>query len=158
MNGVLALQLHQGPSMKVQFRNMRLRAGAGAAAKEAAADPLALFQGTWEVVSVEKDGSPLSQDDIAGITVMISGSAYKLINKDNVSKGTFSVDASKDPKQMDVHPHGENDDGRIMPAIYEITSDSFRVCYNPEGETRPTSFSTKPDSGFLSVVYKRKAE
>jgi len=156
MNGVLALQLHAGPPMKVQFRDLRLRAGS--AAKEAAADPLAPFQGTWEIVSVEKDGSPVPQDDIAGMTVMISGSAYKLINKDNVSKGTFSLDASKEPKQMDVQHQGENGDSHSMPAIYDVTADTLRVCYNPEGGTRPTSFSTKPDSGFLSVVYKRKAE
>jgi uncharacterized protein (TIGR03067 family) len=154
MNGVLALQLHAGQPMKVQFRDLRLKTGA--AAKEAAADPLAAFQGTWEVVSVEKEGSPLPQDDIAGITVVITGSAYRLINKDNISKGTFTVDPSKDPKQMDVG-HKENDSD-TMPAIYEITSDTFRVCYNPDGGTRPTSFSTKPDSPFMSVVYKRKAE
>jgi uncharacterized protein (TIGR03067 family) len=154
MNGVLALQLHAGQPMKVQFRDLRLKTGA--AAKEAAADPLAPLQGTWEIVSVEKEGSPVPQDDIAGITVVISGSAYRLINKDNVSKGTFTVDPSKDPKQMDVR-HKE-DDADTMPAIYEITSETFRVCYNPEGGTRPTSFSTKPDSPFMSVVYKRKAE
>jgi len=142
--------------MKVQFRNLRMRAGS--AAKEATADPLAPFQGTWEIVSVEKDGSALPQDDIAGMTVMISGSAYKLINKDNVSKGTFSLDASKDPKQMDVHHQSESGDDQTMPAIYDVSSDTMRVCYNPEGGTRPTSFSTKPDSHFLSVVYKRKAE
>src|SRR5258707_1345037 len=156
MNGVLALQLHAGPPMKVQFRDLRLRAGS--AAKEAAADPLAPFQGTWEIVSVEKDGSALPQDDIGGMTVMISGSAYKLINKDNVSKGTFSLDASKDPKQMDVHHQSESGDDQTMPAIYDVSSDTMRVCYNPEGGTRPTSFSTKPDSPFLAVVYKRKAE
>jgi len=156
MNGVLALQLHAGQPMKVQFRNLRMRAGS--AAKESAADPLAPFQGTWEIVSVEKDGSALPQDDIGGMTVMISGSAYKLINKDNVSKGTFSLDASKDPKQMDVHHQSESGDDQTMPAIYDVSSDTMRVCYNPEGGTRPTSFSTKPDSPFLSVVYKRKAE
>jgi uncharacterized protein (TIGR03067 family) len=156
MNGVLALQLHAGQPMRVQFRNLRLYAGS--ASKESAADPLAPFQGTWEIVSVEKEGSQLPQDDISGMTVMIAGSAYKLINKDNVSKGTFTVDASKDPKQMDVHHQTENGDAPMMPAIYEITGDNFRVCYNPEGGERPKSFSTKPDSPFLSVVYKRKAD
>jgi uncharacterized protein (TIGR03067 family) len=155
MNGVLALQLHAGQAMKVQFRNLRLRTGS--AAKQAAADPLAPLQGTWEIVSVEKDGSAVPQDDIAGMTVVISGAAYKLINKDNVSKGTFTLDASKDPKQMDVR-HSDDNDAATMPAIYETTSDTLRVCYNPEGGARPTAFSSKPDSGFLSVVYKRKSE
>jgi uncharacterized protein (TIGR03067 family) len=156
MDGVIALQLHQGEPMKVEFRDLRLKSGS--AAKEAAADPLAPLQGTWEIVSVEKEGSQLPQDDVAGMTVMIAGSAYKLINKDNVSKGTFTVDALKDPKQMDVHHQTENGDAPMMPAIYEITGDNFRVCYNPEGGERPKSFSTKPDSPFLSVVYKRKAD
>jgi uncharacterized protein (TIGR03067 family) len=156
MNGVLALQLHQGEPMKVEFRNLRIKTGS--AAKEAASDPLAPLQGTWEIVSVEKEGSQLPQDDIGGMTVMIAGSAYKLINKDNVSKGTFTLDASKDPKQMDVHHQTENGDAPTMPAIYEITGDNFRVCYNPEGGERPRSFSTKTDSPFLSVVYKRKAD
>jgi uncharacterized protein (TIGR03067 family) len=156
MNGVLALQLHAGPPMKVQFRDLRIKTGA--AGKEASADPLAPLQGTWEIVSAEKDGSAVPQDDIAGMTVVISGSGYRLINKDNVSKGTFSLDASKDPKQMDVHHQSENGDDHEMAAIYDVTSDTLRVCYNPEGGSRPTSFSTKADSGFLSVVYKRKAE
>lgn len=156
MNGVLALQLHAGPPMKVQFRDLRIKTGL--AGKEASADPLAPLQGTWEIASAEKDGSTVPQDDVTGMTVVISGSGYRLINKDNVSKGTFSLDASKDPKQMDVHHQSENGDDHAMPAIYEVTSDTLRVCYNPEGGSRPTSFSTKPDSGFLSVVYKRKAE
>jgi uncharacterized protein (TIGR03067 family) len=156
MKGVLALQLHAGPAMKVQFRDIRIRTGA--ARKEAASDPLAPFQGTWEIVSFEQNGSPAPQDDIAGITVVITGSAYKLINKDNVSKGTFTVDPSKEPKQMDVHHQSENGDENSMLAIYDVTSDTMRVCYNPEGGSRPTSFSTKPDSGHISVVYKRKAE
>jgi uncharacterized protein (TIGR03067 family) len=156
MNGVLALQLHVGPPMKVQFRDLRIKTGA--AGKEASADPLAPLQGTWEIVSAEKDGSAVPQDDIAGMNVVISGSGYRLINKDNVSKGTFSLDASKDPKQMDVHHQSENGDDHEMAAIYDVTSDTLRVCYNPEGGSRPTSFSTKADSGFLSVVYKRKAE
>lgn len=155
MNGVLALQLHAGQPMMVQFRDLRLKTGT--AGKETAADPLAPLQGTWEIVSVEKDGSAVPQDDIVGITVVISGSAYRLINKDNVSKGTFSLDASKDPKQMDVH-HSDDNGAETMPAIYDATSDTLRVCYNPEGGTRPTSFTTKSDSGFMSVVYKRKAE
>ncbi len=156
MNGVLALQLHAGPPMKVQFRDLRIKTGA--AGKQASTDPLAPLQGTWEIVSVEKDGSALPTDDISGMTVVITGSAYRLINKDNVSKGTFSLDSSKDPKQMDIRHQGENGDEHEMSAIYEATSDTFRVCYNPEGGARPPSFSTKPDSGFLLVVYKRKAE
>src|SRR5262249_56106026 len=39
MNGVLALQLHQGEPMKVEFRNLRIKAGS--AAKDTAPDPLA---------------------------------------------------------------------------------------------------------------------
>ena len=157
MNGVLALQLHAGQPMKVQFRDLRLRAGSGAK-EAAAADPLAPLQGTWEIVSFEQNGSAAPQDDVAGITVIITGSAYKLINKDNVSKGTFTLDPSKDPKQMDVRHQSESGNEQSMLAIYEVTSDTMRVCYNPDGGSRPTSFSTKPDSGHISVVYKRKTE
>jgi uncharacterized protein (TIGR03067 family) len=156
MTGVLALQLHAGPAMKVQFRDIRMRAGA--AGKETAADPLAPLQGTWEIVSFEQNGSAAPQDDVAGITVVITGSAYKLINKDNVSKGSFTLDPSKDPKQMDVRHQSESGDEQSMLAIYEVTADTMRVCYNPEGGSRPTSFSTKPDSGHISITYKRKAE
>jgi uncharacterized protein (TIGR03067 family) len=155
MNGVLALQLHQGEPMKVEFRNIRLKAGS---AKDTAADPLAPLQGTWEIVSLEKDGSAAPQDDIAGLTVMITGSGYKLINKDNVSKGTFTLDASKEPKQMDVQHQSENGGSHSLPSIYEVTGDTLRVCYNPEGGARPTSFATKPDTGYISIVYKRKTE
>jgi hypothetical protein len=59
---------------------------------------------------------------------------------------------------MDVEHVGENGDEHSMLAIYDVTSDTMRVCYNPEGGSRPTSFSTKPDSGNISIVYKRKAD
>ena len=44
----------------------------------------------------------------------------------------------------------------MMLGIYEfIEEDQYRVCFAVAGKERPTSFTTKPDSGHILHVWKR---
>ena len=46
--------------------------------------------------------------------------------------------------------------GKTFPAIYELTADTLRVCYDLSGKKRPTEFATKPGTKLYLVTYKRK--
>jgi uncharacterized protein (TIGR03067 family) len=152
LEGVLALQLHAGQPMTVQFRNIRLKAGTA----EAAPNDLAKLQGVWQVSKFEANGEEVSSDEVKNTVVTIKDNTYKLSNGDRTDHGTFSVDSSKTPRQMDIRPESGPDEGEKLPAIYEFDGDQFRVCYGRESGDRPTAFSAPSDSGQVVITYKRK--
>lgn len=152
-SGVLALQVHAGDPMKVEFKNIRIKQTAGTAA----ADPLAELNGTWLVTATEANGEQVGKEEIAGITVKIANGKFTLNRSGTEDTGTFTVDATKSPKQMNIRPETGEGAGANVPAIYECNGDSLRICYETEpGADRPRSFSTSSGSGQLSVTYKRK--
>ncbi len=153
MSGVLALQLHAGPPMLVQFKDLRLKDLSGEAG---GAQDLNKLQGAWRVANLEANGMPASQADFQDITVTIKGNSYALVNGDQTDKGTFSLDPSKTPKQMDIHHTNDSGDQETLLGIYDIQPDGFRVCYAQPGGDRPTSFTTTQDSGTMLVTYKRR--
>jgi uncharacterized protein (TIGR03067 family) len=156
--GVLALQLHAGPPMTVRFKNIRLKPlAAGKADKADKADKeLKDLQGDWEMSAGEVNGVAISSDDISNIIVTIKDDTYKVVNSDEANHGTFSVDPTKSPKEMNVKPATGPDAGQEVPGIYELSGDTFRACYARPGSPRPKTFSTEADSGQMLITYKRK--
>ena len=154
MSGVLALQLHAGQPMMAQFRNLRLKTLSGSAAS---ADPeTQKLQGTWQVTSGQANGEAIPAETISSIVLTIKGNSYTALINDQTDRGSFTIDASKDPKQIDVHP--ENADVGQLFGIYEIGPDSLRVCYARQGAARPKAFATGDDERLLLLEYKRKKE
>jgi uncharacterized protein (TIGR03067 family) len=156
MNGVLALQLHAGQPMSVQFRNLRLKTLN--AEKQSSADEIKNLQGIWNVIAVEANGDAIPAEEVTNIVVTIKDSTYTVKLNEGTDHGTLSVDLSAQPRQMDIHPKSGEDEGRTMRAIYELKADSLRVCYARQGGSRPTAFDTSGDASYLLITYKRKQE
>ncbi|HEX5223000.1 MAG TPA: family 16 glycoside hydrolase [Verrucomicrobiae bacterium] len=152
-SGVLALQVHVGPPMTVQFKDIRIKTLSGSAQSGAAA-----ADGTWEVASMEANGEALSSDTYEGLKLTVTGGQYSVDKDGEIDRGTFTVDATKSPKQMDIRPEMGPGAGRTVLAIYEFTSkDAMRVCYAfEEGAARPGDFKTRPGTGDILIQYKRK--
>ncbi len=155
-SGLLALQLHAGPPMKAQFRNIRLKSLP--ADGHSLNEDMKNLQGVWQVAKAERDGAPLSSEDFANLVVTISSNSWELINADSPSRGSFTVDSGKRPKQMDIREDAGPQAGETLLAIYELTPESLRVCYARSGAERPTSFTTAEDSGQSLITYKRKRD
>jgi uncharacterized protein (TIGR03067 family) len=151
-SGVLALQLHAGQPMTVQFKDIQLKQSGSSASADG---ELKRLQGQWAVEALETRGEAVTDQDILSMIVTITGNKYKITNSERTDSGTFSVDSSKKPAQMDIEPREGHDAGSKLPAIYEFDGDKLKICYGPEGE-RPTAFSTSNDSGRILVTYKRK--
>lgn len=118
----------------------------------------AKLQGTWVVESAERDGEAL--DRIVGNKLVIKDNGFAVITKNGEFKGTFTVDPSKKPKQLDMnHDEGGLRDKK-WEAIYKLDGDTLTYCYaeaDSEKE-RPDAFETRKDSRRLLIVLKRKAE
>jgi uncharacterized protein (TIGR03067 family) len=156
-SGVLALQLHAGPPMMAQFKNIRIQSLSGG--ESASNADLQNLQGVWQPTKVDIDGNAVPADDLESVTVTIKGTDYTLVTSDKTSHGKFTLDSSKQPKYMDLQPgSGADDEGRTLLGIYESSADTFRLCYARPGRGRPDSFSAESDSGRVYVSYKRKAQ
>jgi hypothetical protein len=45
--------------------------------------------------------------------------------------------------------------GTVILGIYEISGETLKVCFDPEGKKRPTEFKTAAGSPTTLAVYKR---
>lgn len=153
-SGVLALQLHVGGDMTVEFKQLRIKTLSGAATGD-----LERMGGVWKIAAVEANGAEAGTEDSAGLTVTIRGRNYTVAKEGERDRGKFSIRPEQNPKQMDIEPDTGPGAGRMIPAIYEFSGDKLRICYaTQEGAERPTSFKTTPDSGEVLITYERKQE
>jgi uncharacterized protein (TIGR03067 family) len=117
--------------------------------------------GTWVVVGMEQDGMKLPADDVEklNIKLTIKGDSYTVTVAGKESdKGTSKIDVKKKPNTADIKSEDGANKGKTILAIIEIDGDSMKACYDMEGKSRPTAFSTKEGSGHVLIQYKREAK
>jgi uncharacterized protein (TIGR03067 family) len=112
------------------------------------------LEGTWKVVSMERDGKKVSREEAEKMRVEFKGQRYAFRGGDEDYDGTFRADASQKPKHIDtvVKQGGKTINAR---GIYELDGDTLKICWS-DGDERPTAFATKPDSGLRMLVLRRE--
>ena len=113
------------------------------------------LQGTWKLVSAMKDGKALPKSKVKKTTIVIKDDTFRFpeLAEDATSReGTFKLDATKKPKQMDTTSTKKE----VMLGIYELDRDRYKVCFAPAGKPRPSKFASKPGSGHIVQVWERK--
>jgi uncharacterized protein (TIGR03067 family) len=114
-----------------------------------------VLEGTWQPVSGEQAGEKFPDELLKTIKLVITDGKYNVTVGKQADKGTITLDAGKKPKEMDLMgTEGPNKDKKIL-AIYEVTDDTLKVCYNLEGKERPKEFKTKEGGKDLVLTYKR---
>ena len=115
--------------------------------------PQSQIEGTWIVESVEFAGQPV--DGLKGARLVLSAGGKKLFTLPDgtVEKGTYSVDAAKNPAQIDATTEGKPGTQR---GIFAIEGDRLQMCLASQG-LRPTDFTTKDGADLLLIVLKRTA-
>jgi len=150
-SGVLALQIHTGPPMTVQFKNIRLKKLSGDSAK---VSDLQQMQGKWLPVEIIANGKSIEAEVLNAIKVTIHENSYKSERPNGQDGGTFKLDETTTPKTMNL----TSDSGKDVAAIYEISEDTFKACYAIGNASKPTEFKSAEDSNHILVTYKRKTE
>jgi uncharacterized protein (TIGR03067 family) len=116
---------------------------------------LQMFKGTWTFESVETGGKEAPAAEFKGISVTFEGDKYSVKKGDElIQAATLKLDPSKSPKTLDVTVAEGPNKGAVMPGIYEISGDTLKVCFDPEGKKRPTQFKGACGSQTF-VVHKR---
>jgi uncharacterized protein (TIGR03067 family) len=69
-----------------------------------------------------------------------------------VGKGTFTLDATRTPKTIDLTPAG----AKPILGIYKLEKETLTICYGEPGKPRPTAFAAKAGSGHTLMVWVRE--
>ena len=113
------------------------------------------MQGTWSLVSAMEDGKSLPEDHVKQTTILVEGNTFRFpgLAEDATSKdGTFKLDATKNPKEID----STSEEREVSLGIYEVESDKYKVCFAPPGKPRPTNFTSAPGSGQILQFWDRQ--
>ncbi|MHB1034394.1 MAG: TIGR03067 domain-containing protein [Pirellulales bacterium] len=110
------------------------------------------IEGTWSVVSVEFAGQPL--EGLNGATLaMADGKKTFTLPSGAVEKGTYVLDGTKTPKQIDAMTDGKEG---TQTGIYAISGDTLKLCLSQQGRQRPDQFATQKDSDTILIVLERQ--
>ncbi|HEV3082055.1 MAG TPA: TIGR03067 domain-containing protein [Gemmataceae bacterium] len=127
----------------------------GGDAKEAGESTLKKIQGTWRFVSQEMEGRPRPQEELTKLRITFTGDKWAVRQEGKVVQaGTHKFDPTKKPAQVDAVVTEGEDKGSTMLGIYQLKGDTMKVCFDPQGKERPTSFKAK--AGQFSVVVQRE--
>jgi uncharacterized protein (TIGR03067 family) len=114
------------------------------------------FQGTWTFESVQAGGKEDAAAEFKGFMVTFTGDRYTVKKGDEVIQvGVQKLDPSKSPKAVDVMVTEGLNKGAVMLGIYEIGSDTLKVCFDSEGKKRPAEFKSAAGSQTFVNVHKR---
>jgi uncharacterized protein (TIGR03067 family) len=103
------------------------------------------LQGTWIMVSVEKDGKKVETPADKQTLMTFTGDKATFKSEKRNDDGTFKIDAAKKPKEIDlINPKADNKEMETIRAIYELTGDTLRMAFPAKREAaRPASFDAK---------------
>jgi uncharacterized protein (TIGR03067 family) len=112
------------------------------------------LKGTWNVESITVDGA--KKEDLTGGKFTFDGDKMMIKLGDMIHEGTFKLDASKEPKQIDVTPGDGPDKDKLLEGIYFLSKDELKLCIgHHSGDERPKDFESKEGSKGLLIVLKR---
>lgn len=115
---------------------------------------LRLLQGTWQMESF-KDAKNTKVDPKRRTLFFGSNTALVRDGDRVVQLALVNLALGKTPRRMDLLvKKGENEDTTVL-GIYELKGDTLKVCFDPEGDSRPTSFEAKAGTSHFVAVYKR---
>jgi uncharacterized protein (TIGR03067 family) len=116
------------------------------------------LQGTWALVSAERDGKKAPPDEVKRTRITFKGNKFAFPDASGVGtskQGTITIDPAKKPKWMDATAAADAGPGKLSLGIYEIAGYDYRVCFAPPGQARPKEFASRPGSGHIFQVWKR---
>jgi len=116
---------------------------------------LARIQGTWTMVSGERDGQALPKSYTTGAKRIAKGDETTvLINGAVFLSARMSVDPSKQPKAIDYLLTSGSNRGKTQLGIYERKGDRLTLCFARPNQARPGDFRADAGSGRTLSVWK----
>ena len=118
------------------------------------------FQGSWVMVSGEKDGKKIADEHLKKSKIKYDGAKVELVLPNQASETIFSdivkIDTTKNPKEVHKFRKNGPSAGKTVVAIYEFErDDQYKIAFDPAGKTNLREFATKPGTGHVWNTWKR---
>ena len=116
------------------------------------------IEGTWRIIALEVDGQKAAEEDARRLTVVNGADGTWSLQSEGkeISKGTSTIDPTKQPKTIDFTATDGDGKGDQCLGIYEIGENTRKLCFGPSGKDRPTEFSSKAGSQYVLVTFERE--
>lgn len=114
------------------------------------------IEGTWQLKEAELAGQKLPAETVKSFRLILNDGKYTLKSDEAPDAGTYKLDALKKPAQMTITGTEGPNKGKTFLAIYELTDDTLKVCYDLSGEAHPAEFKTKPGTKLFLAKYTRE--
>jgi uncharacterized protein (TIGR03067 family) len=112
-----------------------------------------LIQGGWKPVTAELGGKPFPEEVLKTMKLILSDGKYTVLVGEQKDEGTVKLDPAQKPSAMDIVGTKGPNQGKTIPAIYELSHNKLRICYDLSGKERPKKFETRPDTQLFLVEY-----
>ena len=119
-------------------------------------DAAQAVEGTYKIVSSEKNGQPTPKDEIDGMVVTFTKDKIITANRDKkeVYAASYKIDATQRPAMITMVSTMEQFKGATAKGLIEIGKDKLKLIYTlPDGKIMPTEFKTF--EGQVMVVLER---
>jgi uncharacterized protein (TIGR03067 family) len=133
----------------------------GRATDDVSRSDLDKLGGTWLTVSLVNDGKTLVDEKTPPKEGPVTKLAYDgnkwtiKVGDKTVATGTFKLDPTKKPKEIDILDESGMKNDKTKLGIYELNGDTYKYCLAPAGKPRPTEFTSKEGSGHSLGTGKR---
>jgi uncharacterized protein (TIGR03067 family) len=85
----------------------------------------------------------------------VNGKRFTSTGMGTEYEGTLELDASTNPRQLNMRFDAGPEKGNVNLCIYEIAGNDWKLCVATRGPVRPASFDTRPGSGIAVEVLQR---
>lgn len=120
------------------------------------ADGLKDLNGNWIPSEGQLNGKKAPDDFISALKLTIADGKYTVTVGELKDTGKLSVDASKKPATMDIQAEEGPNKGKTILAIYELSGDTLKICYQLGAGERPKDFQSTKDNKQFVVTYNRQ--
>ncbi len=141
------------PKTLVVLLAVLLTAAASRAAEDKKADKDEdKIVGAWVMVSGEKGGEKAPEKFVKSfrLTYAAGGKVTARAKENKEEEGTFKLDASKKPAQIDMAVGDKTLEG-----IYSLEGDNLKLCVAEAG-SRPTDFKSPEGSKTMIIILRRE--
>lgn len=121
-----------------------------------AKDDAKSMQGTWLLAAAELGGEKFPDEIRKSIKMVLGDGKYTVTVGTRPDKGTVKLDSATKPKSMDITGTEGPNKGKTFLAIYELSDDALKICYDLSGKSRPTEFKTTKGTKLFLVTYNRE--
>jgi len=142
--------------MRTAFGLAAVVLAAGVAAADDKKDA-AKLDGTYLIVSGERDGRPIPEAEIKGAVVTFKGDKVYGTDKDKKEffAATFQIDTAAKPYKISMTSTAPKKDEKAA-GVIEVGEDGVKICYALPGGATPTEF--KAGEKQQCFVLKRQAK